>query len=188
MEVVTLILAVALVLLGAGSILVGVRLKSLRDPEADEERLREEIARAVTEASSATRAEVDERLEELGGRVEEVARLVKSLLEREPGTSVAEELAPVLREAVDALDARINELSSAVVTRRVETVYQTVTRVLGEKGFSDVTILEEPTTDGERTRVLVNARRDGMTYKGSVHLEGASVVEQSLAPSYPMFP
>ena len=189
MDLAILVLAAAsLVLL----IFVVSRLGTLsRDgPEApvDVDRIREEVTRVVREESGAVREELEKRISKLGEHVEEVARIARGLVEREPGRPVAEELEPVLREAVESLDARIAELASAVVERRVETVSQTVTRILGEKGFTEVRIVDEPITEGARTRVLVNAKRDGMPYKGSVHLEDARVVEHRLAPSYPMFP
>jgi hypothetical protein len=136
----------------------------------------EQIARMIHDESTALLEEVGRRLDDLSGRVEEVARMARGFLDSEPGDSVSVEVEPMLREAVERLDARLDELASAVVERRVETLGQTVSRVLSEKGFVDVSVLGEPATEGDRTQVLVTARRDGMTYKGSVHLEGAKVV------------
>jgi hypothetical protein len=60
--------------------------------------------------------------------------------------------------------------------------------MLGEDGFGQVAVLQGPAPDGDRFRVLVEARKEGMTYKGPVFLMGTEVVEHRLTPSYPMFP
>ena len=72
--------------------------------------------------------------------------------------------------------------------RKQEGETNALTRVLRDRGFTEVRMVDEPVSEDGRTKVLVEARRDGMVYKGPVFIDGDQVVEQRLSPSYPMFP
>jgi len=126
-----------------------------------------------------------ERLEELGTAVADLAEK----LERGGGReNVAEKVGPLLREAVESLDGRLRHMETSIEHGRETDSEDTLRRVLAERGFTEVRIIEGPESEGGRLRLTVEARRDGMTYKGPVFLDGSKVVEQRLSPSYPMFP
>jgi hypothetical protein len=210
METTWLVLLLALAALLAGlaavlALLLSTRRAVRRLAESVEARESEggDLGKKIEEGATAPlRAEVGalredlaERLEGFSAAIREVADGLAGLGEaldslgpaEAPGRAAAE-IEPLLREAVETLEARIREVSSAHPGERVLTVEESVSRVLGERGFTEVALVGEPERDGERTRVLVKARRDGMVYKGPVLLLGARVVEQRLRPSYPMFP
>ena len=92
------------------------------------------------------------------------------------------------REAVESLDGRLRDMETSIEDGKEADSEDAINRVLAERGFSEVKIIEGPESAGGRIRLTVEARRDGMTYKGPVFLDGSKVVEQRLSPSYPMFP
>jgi vacuolar-type H+-ATPase subunit I/STV1 len=122
-------------------------------------------------------------------RLQEIEEALKAASSREfPVVRVAEEVEPLIKEAVESLDARLRELAASLKEDRRETRTELLTRVLNDRGFRDVTVVEVTEEEGGRARVSVEARRDGMTFKGPVTIENGRVVEQKLTPSYPMFP
>lgn len=131
-------------------------------------------------------------IEEIRRDVVELAAAVADLREALPPPPmplrVAEEIGPLVREAAQALHVRLDELAETVREVREESVPDQVARVLAAAGFAEVAVLSGPRPDGDRTRVLVEARREGMTFKGPVWLRGGRVVERRLSPAYPMFP
>lgn len=132
------------------------------------------------------------RLDRLERELRRIAAGLEELAAREPASQpvirVGEEVEPLLREVIDVLEGRIRAVEAALSETQVESVPDAVRRALRERGFGEVAILEGPQPDGERFRVLVEARKEGMTFKGPVFLSGTNVVEQRLSPSYPMFP
>jgi len=154
--------------------------------------LSEDVAEKVSVESQALRDEVGSRLGSLQGCVDRMTTLETqwaNAMEREPDAApdaeaLAEAVRPLIREAVESLDGRIRSLAET----REGSVDEAVLASLKERGFSDVVLTREATTADGRTKVIVEARRDGMTYKGPVILVGDRVIEQRLSPSYPMFP
>ena len=110
------------------------------------------------------------------------------------GLAVREALEPLslrmaqIEDALKPVGGRLAAIEGALRDGRVESVEDALVRVLEDRGFRDVVVLEGPVPDGDRSRMLVEARRDGMAYKGPVFLAGGKVVEQRLNPSFPMFP
>lgn len=139
----------------------------------------------ATEAPATSPAELAERLD----RIE---RMLREISEREPSESgpaqVAKEVQPLLRDATAAIEHQLRELHDVLASGAEQSTADLVNRALSRQGFSQVEMVSVPKSDGGRTSVAVEARRDGMTYKGTVVLDGTKVIEQQLSPSYPMFP
>jgi len=114
--------------------------------------------------------------------------LDEALLREPPEVHLEEQLKPMLDEAVSELDARLKSFTASLEKDRAETRSELVTRVLGDRGFSDVSIVRTTDAEDGASRLLVEARRDGMSFKGPVLVREGRVVEQKLRPSYPMFP
>jgi hypothetical protein len=192
MEILIVVLLAFVVVAGAATLLL---LRSLRaDVRSLRDRIEENagkeqppdpagpVADAVGERVALARDAVLERLDSVRGLVEELAG-------REPAVpNVAEEVEPLLGDVVDALEARVRRAVEDLEHAREGGVAEALARELREDGFREVRILAEPAYEGERTRVVVAARREGMTYKGPVYLRGSRVEEHRLSPSYPMFP
>ena len=101
---------------------------------------------------------------------------------------MVEQIEPLLREVVEVLGLRLSALQQEIRIERIESDGETVGRSLADQGYHDVTVIGEPGADGNRSRVLVEATREGMTYKGPVWFRGGRVVEHRLTPSYSVFP
>jgi len=158
--------------------------------------LTEDVAEKVSMESQALRDEVGSRLgslQECVDRMTAIETRLAGTAEREPeavpdvealAETLADSVRPLIREALESLDGRIRSLAET----RDAGVEGAVMKSLSERGFSDVVLTREATTAEGRTKVIVEARRDGMTYKGPVILDDGRVVEQRLSPSYSMFP
>ncbi|MCU0726016.1 MAG: hypothetical protein MUE73_09540 [Planctomycetes bacterium] len=139
------------------------------------------------------RDELAGRLREVADRVEAVERAIGSLPRPEPPPApvrvrVAEEVGPLLREAMEVLEARIAEVRRDVRDRQDDSVAETIVKALRARGFEGVVIVDGPESDGGRTRATVEARRHGMIFKGSVLMDGARMVDLGLKPATAMFP
>jgi hypothetical protein len=139
------------------------------------------------------RDELSGRLREVADRVEAVERAIGALPRPEPPPAparvrVAEEVGPLVREAMEVLEARIAEVRRDVRDRQEDGVAETIVKALRSRGFDGVVIVDGPESDGGRTRATVEARRHGMTFKGSVLMDGARVVDLGLRPATAMFP
>jgi len=159
------------------------------------DQLSEDVAEKISLESRALREEVGSRLGSFNACVERMTTIETQLaraVSREPEALSAEGLAeavrPLIREAVESLEGRIRTLSEALRETGREGVEGAVMKSLAERGFVDVVLTRSATAEDGRTKVIVEARRDGMTFKGPVILDGTRVVEQRLSPSYPMFP
>lgn len=171
-------------------------LKSLGAPRDDE------LARIENEGVARIEAALSGRIDGLETVVRELGVAVSAAREDSVAPPPGAAFGALVREVVEPLTARAARIEDAlepVATRlaaievalrdgRVEGVEDALVRVLKDRGFRDVVLLEGPAPDGERSRILVEARRDGMAYKGPVFLVGGKVVEQRLNPSFPMFP
>jgi hypothetical protein len=186
-----LLLALLVVLLGRLDRRLGELSARVPDPALSEalSGLPDRVAGSVSATVSRT---MEPRLADLGARLDSLGGAVEELLRREPEVPppprFAEEVGPLLEEAVDSLEARIREVIVSLESRRDEGVAESVERGLLERGFGEVRIVDGPSFEGERTRVVVSARREGMTYKGAVLLSGRRIVDERLSPAYPMFP
>ncbi len=124
-------------------------------------------------------------LERLGA----IEQSVEEALRREPlGDDLDERLKPILAEAVSDLDARLRSFIASLEKDRTETRSELLVRTLGDRGFSEVSIVTTAETEDGGSRLLVEAKKDGMSFKGPVLIFEGRVVEQKLRPSYPMFP
>lgn len=157
--------------------------------------LGDEVAEKVSVESQALREEVVTRLTSLQSCADQMATFetrIEEMVRREPEPLDAESLAgmirPLIREAVDSIDGRIRNVSDTIREVSEEAPEDAVVRALTDRGFKDVQIVGPAGEDGNRLRLFVEARRDGMTFKGPVFLDGSRVVEQRLSPAYPMFP
>ncbi len=137
------------------------------------------------EAQLSTLVERSEMLE----RLETMEKALHETLDREPPSiDLKAQIRPMLTEVVESLDARLRNFTASLHKDQEESMGERVRRVLGERGFSEVTVVSSADTEGGRSRVVVEAKRDGMSFKGPVLIEKGRVVEQKLRPSYPMFP
>lgn len=144
------------------------------------------VGESVSRAAADAVADLSDRIDALRERVEEIGR--READAPPAGPRLAEEVGPLLEEAVDSLEARIRELAASLQSRRDEGIAAAIARELAGKGFADVEIVDGPAFEGERTRVVVSARREGMPFKGVVFLSGQRIVEDRLSPAWPMFP
>lgn len=118
-----------------------------------------------------------------------IEKSIEDALSREaPEIHIEEQLKPLLAEAVEDLDGRLKSFSASLEKDRTETRSELVTRVLGDRGFKEVVVVDTADTEDGTTRLIVEAKRDGMSFKGPVLISDGRVVEQKLRPSYPMFP
>ena len=135
---------------------------------------------------------LEEEIRSLGEGLREVRELVDELLRRELPVAgrvrIAEEVEPLLREAVESLDGRLREIAAARAPEGEVDLAEAIARQLRDDGFTEVRIVQAPEPDGARSRAIVQARRDGMTYKGPVWLSGTRVKEHRLSSASPMFP
>jgi hypothetical protein len=133
-------------------------------------------------------------LAELRRSVERVQGALQALSIREAAPPavlrVGEEVEPLLREAMESLDGRLREILGTLAADRQEELgfAEVMKRGLADLGYGQVRIVAGPDWEGERILVRVEAKREGMTYKGSVYLDGNRVVEHRLSPAFPMFP
>ena len=122
-------------------------------------------------------------------RLETMEQSLRMALEREPASiDLKEQIRPMLIEVVESLDARLRNFTASLHQDQEESRGELLRRVLGERGFSEITVVSSAETDGGCSQVVVEAKRDGMSFKGPVLIEEGRVVEQKLRPSYPMFP
>jgi len=151
----------------------------------------EEVAEKVYVESQALREEVASRLGSVQACVDRMSTIEDALQGGTGGADpkeLADAVRPLIREAVESIDSRLRQVSESVRTADRTSPDVVVLRTLAARGFSDVVVTRETAMDGGRTKVIVEARRDGMTFKGPVILDGDTVVEQRLTPAYPMFP
>jgi hypothetical protein len=132
---------------------------------------------------------------ELGAKAAVLERLpaieisLSQALSREPERiDLAADLRSMLAETVESLDARLRSFTASLEKQRKETQNEMLARALGDRGFTEVIVVDATDDEGGRSRLIVEARRDGMSFKGPVLIEDGRVVEQKLRPSYPMFP
>ncbi|MEN8149088.1 MAG: hypothetical protein ABFS86_04650 [Planctomycetota bacterium] len=156
--------------------------------------LGEEVAEKVSLESQALREEVANRLGAVQACVDRLETIEGRLKETIEGSGdpdpkdLADAVRPLLREAVESIDGRLRQVTESLRAPSARAPDTPLARSLAERGFSDVVVAREATMEDGRTKVIVEARRDGMTFKGPVILDGDHVVEQRLAPAYPMFP
>jgi hypothetical protein len=159
-----------------------------------------ELQRTISEEVGVLQEELSARHDATDSRLSELEiSASKALAAREDDPALEERLSPMLaevaervegcvRDAVAELDRR-TEAAAVEVRRGSESASGSpIERVLRNRGFTDIEVIGEPKPEGDFLRVVVEARRDGMAYKGPVILSGDEVLEQRLSPSYPMFP
>ena len=122
-------------------------------------------------------------------RLESMEEKLSLALETDPASvNLEEQLKPVLGEVIESLDARLRNFTASFRNDREESRCELLRRVLGERGFTEVSVVTTTEDEDGRFRMVVEAKRDGMSFKGPVLIEAGRVVEQKLRPSYPMFP
>ncbi len=122
-------------------------------------------------------------------RLSTMEKSLETALEREPPSiDLKEQIKPMLTEVLEGLEARLRNFTASLHQDQEESRGALLRRVLGERGFFQVAVVSSTETEDGRSRVVVEAKRDGMSFKGPVLIEAGRVVEQKLRPSYPMFP
>jgi hypothetical protein len=157
--------------------------------------LGEEVAEKIALESRALREEILTRLSSLDACVDRMATIETRLTEageREEDApdpeATLDALRPLIREAVETLDGRIRAVTEHLAAAPSEGAAEIVTKALVERGFSDIVVTREAVSGDGTSRLTVEAKRDGMTYKGPVLLDGTQVASVRLKPAYPMFP
>jgi hypothetical protein len=184
----------------------------LPDPAADLAAMAERLEGLAGEPDKAAAriGEIETKLDALGAKLAEVAG-------REPppppdvGKEVEAVVAPLVAKLREELGADLGGKLEALAPPEpepqpepepepepedepeagpaAEDLEAAVARSLGERGFREVAVVEGPTpVEGDREKLVVEARRDGMTYKGVVIVSAGRVVEQRLSSSHTMFP
>ena len=153
----------------------------------------ERTAAIAAEAAAAAATASDERHK----RLEEGLRRIAESVGRLPPALEPKDLVPLqerleavtraldeLRHHVDELRSRDPQVAPAVAPGA------NVLRTLQQRGFESIRIVGDVAEDdsGETSRVPVEARRDGMSFKGFVTLEDGRVGEVALKPVTEVFP
>jgi len=147
------------------------------------------VASSLTTAADERTKPLDEGLRRVG---ESIARL-PAPLEIKDLVPLQERLEALIR-AIDELRHHVDELRSRDPQAPAETATASpgasVLRTLQQRGFESIRIVGEVAQDdaGEPSRVPVEARRAGMSFKGFVTLEDGRVGEVALKPVTEVFP
>jgi hypothetical protein len=144
-------------------------------------------------AQAAEAAASDARLRPL----EEGVRRVADSIARLPSPLEPKDLVP-LQERLELLARAVDELRHHVDELRLRGPQPPpdvapgahVLRALEQRGYESIRIVGEAAGDnsGEESRVPVEARRGGMSFKGFVRLEDGRVAEVALKPVTEVFP
>ncbi len=197
MPYLTLVLAAVAVAVSTATLVAVLRLRAGLREHSESAVVRADRLAEVASRPPPPPESVKDDVAALRREVAEAAAALSAAIERlprpeppppPPRVRVAEEVAPLVREAVDVLSARLAALEATLAEERTETAAELVARLLAERGFSRVTFVEGPVREGDLLRAVVEARRDGMAFKGPVILEGREVLRENLRPAYPMFP
>lgn len=130
--------------------------------------------------------------------VDEQLRTVREEIARLPKPLAATDLDPLL-ERVHRLEAMVADVRIRVDEQRARTAYSTeeegglagrVVRDLEKRGFERVRLLHdvEVESSAEELRIPVEARRGGMTFKGTATVADGRVTDVALRSATEIFP
>lgn len=184
--------AIALVLFAVVTRRIGSLQRKLDESSARDEKLAAMLR--PLDASERLRA-VDEQLRALR---EELARLPKPVAAPEVASLMTTALAPIL-EKVPRLEAMLGDIRIRVDEQRAREAYTgdddgglpaRMRRSLAQRGFEIVHVLGDVVegANDDELRVPVEARRAGMTYKGTVTVADGRVTDIALKPATEIFP
>jgi hypothetical protein len=138
-----------------------------------------------------------EQSERLRG-LDEQLRGLRDDLARRPKALEASDLAPLI-ERIARLEVILGDLRIRIDEQRARTEYVAddegglpgrLQRSLAQRGFEMVHVLADVVegSNAEELRIPVEARRGGMTYKGTVTVADGRVTEVALKPATEVFP
>jgi hypothetical protein len=134
------------------------------------------------------------RLEELLrglGTLEELNRELRGVRERLPRTDLKpiEELLRGINESVRSNEAAVRQLLERLRPHPETELRGAIERSFAKQGYGEVRIRSDLGAVGPgRQRLQVEVTREGAAYKGFVVVEGGSVVDSRLLPTYEVFP
>ena len=160
--------------------------------------LEEKLARSVSR----------EELEAERSRVQRLAEAADAdRAAREGDMELVEQEIAALRRQVEQLQAKVEQMEQALSSRRaeqerdndndseaalltngLETLGYERVRIVGPAREVDSSELSSGGEEGAAQRFLVEARRRGTTFKGSVELADGRIGRVSLTPAFPLFP
>ena len=130
--------------------------------------------------------------------LDEQLRALKDDLSRRPKPAEVSDLAPIV-DRLARLEVILGDLRIRIDEQRARTEYTEhdegglpgrMRRTLEQSGFEMVHVLSDVVegTSAEELRIPVEAKRGGMTYKGTVTVADGRVTEVALKPATEVFP
>jgi hypothetical protein len=176
---------VAIGLLGVAVLVLLLVLRKMSDLRADLGRLDALESLDVLKSLPESLRRLEERLESLRPSAEDPGPPV------EVRVDVADNLHDAVRSAVRGLERDVKKMLRITGRSRAEMLRNRIERGLWDQGYSGVRItggIPRTRKPRSRSRVTVEAEREGAQYRGVVILRGNEVEETKLTPLTRMFP